>query len=776
MKSAPERLEFDRVLRAVASEARSEPGASRVRLLEPGADPPTSLRLQNQTLCAEALIGAGLTPPVEHIRELGKCLSLLETGALTLEPGLLRAAGLAAEEFARFRRAAVDAGVENDSLDPCLLMLPELDQLCRHLLGITTPDGELSPGASPELRRLLSREAGLRSALSRRVEAIAGRLSAAGVLRDSPPSIRGGRFVLPVASGRKGAVSGIVHDRSDSGSTLFIEPSEVVEEGNALQEARMEIESEKRRILREATALLRRERMALARGLEAGVELDAVFARARYRIREDTFFPSPGPMGLLGLRHPLIDRGIVVRSDFAPGEEWRVLVISGPNAGGKSVLLKAAGLASLMSRSGLGACVEPGSTMPFFSEVMVSMGDNQSIAEHLSTYSARLSEQRQMLERGDSSTLAVIDEPAAGTDPSTGAALAEAMLSGLAARGVRVLVSTHMGRLKKMACETPGFINGSMAFDARTLTPSYSFVPGVPGASFTLEVAKAAGFEEKVLEKARVLAGDPFRLDNLVLSLTEMNESRARELKALEEQREAETLEARSRKALHEEALAELQALTERLIREKEEWLQRVSSRADSLLAVISRKDSDTRDASAARRELKKLVESETPEATGPAPGFRRESPAEGGGFRRGDWVDIQGWNQPGRIESVDRDSARVRSGSFMLTRPLCRLSLREDDPGAPGAKVPEWEPVQGSSEVNLLGRTVEEAIAELDHCLDSALACGLFRIRVVHGKGALMAGVTRWLKADRRLKSLSQASPPEGGAGASILVLKEGP
>jgi len=482
-------------------------------------------------------------------------------------------------------------------------------------------------------------------------------------------------------------------------------------------------------------------------------------------------------MNLLGLRHPLIPRDRVVRSDLALPDSWRVLVISGPNAGGKSVLMKAAGLASVMARSGLGACVEPGSTMPFFTRVMVSMGDNQSIAEELSTYSARLAEQKGMLEEADETTLAVIDEPAAGTDPSTGAALAAAVLSELAARGVRVLVSTHMGQLKKMASETPGFLNGSLAFDRETLTPSYSFIYGVPGASFTLEVAGATGINRSVLERARVLAGDSFRLDNLLLELTVTNEARTRETEALAAERKSESEAARVRESEHRNALEELSLLIEINREEHRRKLQDISSRADSLLAVLSRGGTDPGEARETRRKIRELVTKETGKTPAGEAGKHDPSapaPRPAGELAPGDWVDLEGWNQPGRVESMDGATARVRSGSFLLTRPVSSLTRRNDPAPAP-VPFSEWAPVKGSHEVNLLGKTVDESIGELDERIDSAVACGLFRLRVVHGKGTLMSFVTGWLKKDRRVKTLTQASPAEGGTGASIVILKDG-
>ncbi|MCP4648382.1 MAG: hypothetical protein GY852_11745, partial [bacterium] len=259
-------------------------------------------------------------------------------------------------------------------------------------------------------------------------------------------------------------------------------------------------------------------------GISILSSLDFVFARARYHLEENTAFPEEGLMDLRGLAHPLLPRQTVVKSRVNLARSWRTLVISGPNAGGKSVLLKAISLASICTRSGIGAHADSASSIPFFSKVMVSMGDNQSIAMHLSTYSARLSEQKQILDNGNSETLAIIDEPAAGTDPVTGAALAAVFLEALADSGVRTIVSTHMGQLKLLAGEKQGFCNGSMSFNAETLTPGFEFIADLPGASCTLEAAAIAGFPSELLGKASDLAGDSFSLDNLVVSLRELEE------------------------------------------------------------------------------------------------------------------------------------------------------------------------------------------------------------------------------------------------------------
>jgi DNA mismatch repair protein MutS2 len=774
MPEVPEPLEFQRILRDAASGCMSGRGAGKVLGLLPADTPENALALERETLQAGELVGRGLHPPVSRAGSLEESLEALERGTLALEPARLRDIGMAALEFAGFRAAAGAPGLPEPPLESLLAGLPSLEGLSSHLLSITTDDGEVSPRATPRYGKLMVQADRLRREMSSRVAHVASRLAAAGALRDSPPSVRNGRFVLPVASGKRGAVAGIIHDRSDSGSTLYIEPAELVEQGNALQEAEVELQRERRRILRDATAMVRRDSQALEKGLESATDIDAVFARALYHSREETVFPGEGPMRLLGLRHPLIDRERVVQSDLALPGDWRVLVISGPNAGGKSVLMKAAALASVMARAGLGACVDPGSSMPFFTRVMVSMGDNQSIADQLSTYSARLSEQREMLEKADGSSLLVIDEPAAGTDPSTGAALAAALLTELASRDSRVLVSTHMGQLKKMALETPGFLNGSLSFDRETLTPAYSFVFGVPGASFTLEAARAAGIPGEVIGRAGELAGDSYRLDNLLASLTELNESRARETESLKLQRSLEAEAEGIRRQRHLEAMADLEALGKTLEEEYLRRLREINSRADSLLAVISRSGGDPGEAREARKAIREIAGGGPQAPRTPSSGVR-ETPARSAAPGPGDWVGIKGWNQPGRVESVSGSTARVRSGSFLLSMPMDSLTpAKAPEPAAPG--VSQWDPIPVSPEVNLLGMTVDDAIGELDERMDNASASGLFRLRVVHGKGALMAGVTAWLRRDRRVRSVTQASPAEGGTGASIVMLKEGP
>ncbi|PIE53090.1 hypothetical protein CSA37_03045 [Candidatus Fermentibacteria bacterium] len=770
MKVSLEKLDFSGILRRVSEYTSTQQGKDKVLSILPAENRNDASLLQSETIHAALLSGSSVKPSLGGVDIANTAMNQLAKGAIALEPIHLRGAGILLRDVREFSQKLEE--VKDDAPGVLHRRLPDVSALVtfsEKLLRITTPDGELSSCASPELKKLSSRLESLRSGISSRLNAIAARYAGSGTLRDSPPTIRSGRFVLPVASGARKRVKGIVHDRSESGATFFIEPSELVEAGNLLQETALDLEQEKRRILREATLQVREYSSEIMECIQVFTSLDVIYARAAYHSRWGTVFPEEGPLNLKGLVHPLLPVKTAVRSDIKLDESWRVLVVSGPNAGGKSVLLKAAALASVCSRAGLGAHLTGPSTMPFFSRVMVCMGDNQSIAMHLSTYSARLSEQIKILREGNAETLSIVDEPAGGTDPVTGAALAAVFLERTADMGVRTMVSTHMGQLKLLAMEKAGFINGSMSFDTATLTPGFRFIPDLPGASCTLEAAAIAGFPEDILSEASRLAGDSFSLDSLVVNLRELEEIKGREVEALKIQRRKAGKNRREMERKLRRQRRELDEIRKQTEMDRERELKRIRSEADSLLVVLA--NSPTREK---RLETRKKLAELTGAALKKPEGEFRERAVSSGSVQLapGVRVSVKGWPDPGTVEKVSRSSVMVRVGPMLLKRNSEELSII-NEPEAEATAAAEYEPVQENPEAILLGQTVDEAIVELDIKLDNCSALGLKRLRVVHGKGRLMQGVIEWLRRDRRVRSVSMAPPEEGGVGASIVILK---
>jgi len=766
------KLDYWSILEIVASMAGSEAGRDLVRGLRPAGSREAAQRLAQETIEASDLMERGYRLPASSIDSLETVVEALATGAVCLEPLLLRSAGEALTAFSESRRQAAALLEEHScpGIGSLPGALPDLPAVASELLRITTPDGEISRDASSRLSKLSRTAERLRESLSKEIGKMAEALAAEGVLRDIPPSIRNGRFVLPVLAAKRSRVPGVVHDRSDTGGTVFVEPQALSEAGNRLQEVLVEVQQEQRRILRDATSLLRSSAEALRRGLEAAAALDSILARARFSREWETCFPDPGPMALRQLRHPLLPRGESVPNDLVLPGDWRVLVVSGPNAGGKSVLLKSAGLAVACAQSGLGACVSPGSTLPPLFDLRVSMGDSQSLVQKLSTYSARLAEELEMLRSADGRMLVLLDEPAAGTDPLPGAAMATALLESIASSGARAIVTTHLGQLKTLASDHEGWYNGSMNFDSATLAPDFSFSFGLPGSSFTLEIAGSMGFPESVLSRAQSLAGDAFVLDRLVSELARSAAESRLESEALEEARAA----ADSRLADLEELLrmqeAEAAASASEASRRLEGLLREIGSRADSLLSRVASGDADER--REARAEIRRL------EALGSSGARARKAGPEPKAdvILEGGWAAVRGWKGgPGRIEKVRGASAFVRLGSVLVEKPLSDLTPVE----APreSRRPADYSCPAPSPEIDLRGRTSEEALQELDLRIDGCQAAGISRLRIIHGKGtgALMRAVTEFLRRDRRVGSAAMAEPAEGGTGVTIAVLRDG-
>ncbi len=646
-------------------------------------------------------------------------------------------------------------------------------------------EGNVMDRASTRLGFLRKELRQRREALHRRLEDLLRRKDASGFLQDNYYTIRENRFVLPVRAEARAKLGGIVHDISSSGATCFLEPPWLVELNNDLRVAQLEVEKELERILSALSSSVGQCTESLRVDQEVLARLDMIQARARLSAALEGSEPSPsgnGEMVLKGLRHPLLALRSkdVVPNDLVMEAQDKVVVISGPNAGGKTVLLKALGLAALMAKSGLHVPVDRGSRMPFFKKIFADIGDQQDTHQDFSTFSAHMRNLREILRRASEGSMVLLDELAGSTDPQEGSALALAVLEKLMEKGALVVASTHYPQVKAWAQGRPGALNAAMEFDWETLTPTYKMRQGIPGESSALEVARKMELPEEVLEAAsRRLRGDEMRLEAL---LREMQQQR----KALEQERD----KLQVARARWEELAAEREKLVRSLKEEREAFLrekrrrlsaeiQEARERIKQLLAEIS--GSPTRKKlQHGRMQLEEL-----------AAGLRSQvlSAPEKilplGEAKPGDRVHVIPLGQQGILmddPSLAKGKVRVLVG---------RMEVWVDTDSLGGTEAPESQQVdavsgissvvgtapvvESPSQLDLRGRRTEDALEELAQYLDRALLGPMPQVRIIHGHGtgALKSAVRKWLSQCSWISGFRPGTRGEGGDGVTVVSLR---
>jgi DNA mismatch repair protein MutS2 len=555
----------------VAAHAAGPLGAARVMSRTPSTDAATirAVLAQVAELAALLLHDDGIR--AEPVADIAPTLELLGVAGSALE-------GLALSELTVALAAArVTAGdlkrlADGAPRTAALRVDPPAKELETRLGKAIGPDGAVLDGASKDLARARAQVREARQRLVRKLEAMLGSLDPTERAPDAAVTVRGGRYVIPIRSTARSHVGGIVHDESATRATLFVEPPEVIELGNELRAAESAEQREVLRVLRELTDLLRPHRDTIAAAWEMCIAFDDLCARGRYAVEVNGFVPAigEGPLKIRAGRHPLLGtEAVPFDLELAP-DEFTVLV-SGPNTGGKTVLIKAVGLLCLLAQSGVIPPIGPQSALPVFTEVFADIGDRQSIAASLSTFSAHVAVLRTILERAGAGSLVLLDEIGSGTDPAEGAALAAAALKALTRRHAVTLATTHLGALKQLAAETVGVVNASLQFDAETLTPTYRLLKGVPGRSYGLAIARRLGVPGDVLAEAERAVPDAERtLDRLLAAV---------EARSLEVEGRAQALDARAAELdLARQAVSDLE------------------QRAAELLAREKRLDADARD------------------------------------------------------------------------------------------------------------------------------------------------------------------------------------
>jgi DNA mismatch repair protein MutS2 len=737
-------------------------------------------RRLGETTEARALLAAGDDAPLRGVREVEAALARLGKGG-ALGAGELLALGATARAVAETGRFLARRRAEAPRLADQGALLSDPTPLAHAIEGALDPDGRVKDSASPALAAARRETLEAAGRVKERVERLLSDTKLREALQDAYVTVRSERYVLPVRAEARARVPGIVHDASASGTTLFIEPEAVVELNNRLKQAELAVERETRRVLGELSEQAAAAAPALDADLERLVGIDLAFARARLAEELDASEPSlddEARFELLQLRHPLLAEA--VPNDLRLGAGFHVLVISGPNAGGKTVAMKALALAALMARAGLHIAAAPGARVGAVEAVLADIGDEQDIRESLSTFSAHMANLAAIVASAGPRTLVLLDEVGVGTDPGEGAALAQAVLERLADCGARTLATTHFGLLKEMAEVDPRFENASVEFDPETLAPTYRLRLGVAGASSARSVAARMGMPAPVLERASgLLDREDRRLDRM---LAELAASRA----ALErERREAAELRAESESAreAYRTKLERLQERRDQLFTALRADLEVAFKSAHTEVAEVIRslqQGGTARDAARARERLLALErqaaevaparEAPAPEPAHAALDWRRARP--------GDPVRVSGSGTGTLLSLPDaKGRVRVQLGSARLTLPSERVAAAPPDaaPRPPALVRVDPLPEDASpTRVDVRGQRAEEAIASVEKALDDAARGGVAILEVVHGigTGALMGALRAHLRGLPHVARFEAGGSEGGGAGVTRVWL----
>ncbi len=786
-------IEFPRILALIAERAASPLGAERVRELRPASDLAAIEHEHSRVAAVRALLSAeqpwhlhgvpDARSALTRLRVEGSSLAAADLLAIT---ALLRSSRLTRDSLRGERVPAIAAAVLAAQVS-ALIVEKALEEKLERTID---EEGQVRDDASPALRRIRRELKGSEGELINLLERAMAKLEQHQRVADMSVTMRNGRFVIPVRREAQGAIGGIVHDASQSGGTLFVEPPAAVEAGNRIRELQSEEIEEVQRILFELTEQARPHQESMAASLEALVVLDSLVARARFAIEFECAAADlvDGTRGfkIVQGRHPLLlAQGIdVVPFDLEMSPAERTLLVSGPNTGGKTVLLKAMGLFSALVQSGVPAPVAAGSTIPVVDDIFADIGDEQSIFASLSTFSAHLRNLAEVLDSATERSMVLIDELGSGTDPIEGAALGGAILEALTTRGTFSIATTHLGALKELATQIDGVVNASLQFDSVALAPTYRLTKGVPGRSYGISIARRLRFPAEVLERAEQrIPADERRLTALLADL----EAREKALNSTERETAeiAEDAKERARRV----------AERERKVTERERELEKASRQEARRYLLEARAEVErtirelkaaAQESDEAAREARKRVEGLAGEQGRELDRIARDSErlasagqgGDGEALDVGDYAEVDTLGgRVGQIVEVRNDEAVVAVGVMKLAVP--RASLRRASPraAAPEVAVPirgDLPEVHAPSEIDLRGMRVGEIEDIIMQAVDAAVRADLKSLRIIHGKGtgALRERVTEMLRKETRVTSFRLGAWNEGGAGVTVAEL----
>lgn len=797
-----ETLGLDSLIELLAGHCQTPMGRALALQLHPSTSFDEVNKSLDLTTECVAYLKSGSSFGLGGLSDPGDALAELQIQGARLEP-------LQILEITRIAHAASDLRQQSRAADfsrsfPLLAALssglPDLRNVVEAVAGKILPNGEIDDSASPTLRRIRREIGDRRRRVYDSLESIMRSQSSS--IQEELVTIRNGRFVIPVKTDARGHVPGVVHGASSSGVTSFVEPLGVIEQNNDLVRLQEQEEQEIASILFEITEALRANSTAITAGLDAIAQTDLAQAKARMAVRFNCVRPEISRSRrflLKEARHPILEDnlkkagGRIVPISFEMDESHQVMIISGPNAGGKTVTLKTAGVLALMAQMGLHVPAAE-AAMTVYEQVFADIGDQQSIAANLSTFTAHIRNVADMARDVKPPALVLVDEVGTGTDPDEGAALAVAIVDYFNRRGAAIIATTHYNRLKVWASEVEGVLNASVEFDEETLSPTYRLLTGVAGASSGLEIARRVGLPDDIAQEARKhLDPSHEQTSNYLKRLKSLADETQAQLAALEDERAATAekfasldIEFAAKEARRrQEFELELQTALRDFGAEAE---REIAAIKDKATASRLRKDAESRKAELSRtvavklRKLTPAVQSSRPavSAAQPAAAAAIELAEPDARIGERDRVLISSLGREGTVESISGGTYTVAVGALKYRANRNELQLLKPEKPAAAAKSSFTSNLEDRNdfvpELKLIGNTVDEATDKIDKFLDEAYLAGASEVRIIHGHGtgALRSAVANWLKGHPHVESYHAAAREQGGSGATIAILKK--
>lgn len=784
-------LEYYKIVEMLEEKTESQLGGEMAKGINPLTDINEIKKMQNETEEALELIIRRGNPPLYGIYDISYELKMADIGG-ALSPGALLKVSDSLRVTRNLKNYMKEVREEDETKYPILQNLMDNLRIFKdiedEINNAILNENELSDNASPKLRSIRRQIINKNQSIKDKLNSIIGSGRYKKYLQDSIVTMRESRYVVPIKQENKAFFPGIVHDQSSSGATLFVEPMAVVELNNELRELELEERKEIERILKELSQLVSYEGEDIGNNQKILQEIDFIFAKGKLALEMDGTKPILNDKGYINIkkaRHPLLDSKTVVPIDIYLGKDFNSLVITGPNTGGKTVTLKTVGLITLLAQSGLHIPADFNSQVGVFNQIFADIGDEQSIEQSLSTFSSHMTNIIKILDEVGDNSLVLFDELGAGTDPTEGAALAMSILDNLLKKSIRTIATTHYSQLKIYALTTDGVRNASVEFDVETLRPTYRLLIGVPGKSNAFEISKRLGLQDYIIEYAKTLVSKESMEFEDVLQAIDRDRRTIEEEKFVIEKLKSEVEKLESQvKAEKKKAEENRERIILQAKEEARNILRIAKEESDTIVQELREisheveKDRNRKIQESQEKLKTSLNEVERSLAENVLNIKSKEPPKN---LKIGETVEVLSLNQIGNVLELPDENGNLVVQVGIMKVNVHISSLRR-------AKVEESEKTQGSTkaiikskssniknEIDLRGKTLDEALLDLDKYIDDIFISGLKEAYIIHGKGTgvLREGIKGYLKGHRHVKSFRIGKYGEGGDGVTVMEIK---